>query len=115
MTTQLQKDMLEASKRRLGLSPAFSPEHSGLSDDGRLLSIQEAMPGGGMVVDADSLKAQAEPAVEPIPVFAIDRDIQEAQRKATADVAKEQQKAAERQAKKDPHAGEQDGDSGNGV
>jgi hypothetical protein len=115
MTTQLQKDMLEASRRRLGLSPAYTPEHSGLSDDGRVLSIQEAMPGGGRVVDADSLKAQAEPEVEPISVFAVDRDIAEAQRLANTQVAKETQRSAEKQARKEPDSGQPDADSGNGV
>lgn len=110
------QELIEIAKRRIGYDGGYTPEHMGLSDDGRALPVEQAMPGGGLVVDREGLKAQSEgDAADVYSPFAPERAAVDLQREAARQTAAEAQKQAEREAKKHPEAGQQDGDSGNGV
>jgi len=88
-------DMIEAAQRRINGGYSVTPEHSGLTDDGRPMPIERQLLGGGMVVDRDTLKAQSEPQYDEVSVFSPERPAIEAQREAAAKTARDVQKDAE--------------------
>jgi len=94
-------ELMAAKKAQLGLNPSFTPEHSGVADNGRALTINEAFRGGGLVVDKKTLEAQREGDWADTNFLSMEAPIINLRREAQVEAAEEAQADSEKQAKHD--------------